>query len=149
MAESWASSPAVRSVMRANRGRDTRPERALRSAVHALGLRYRVGVRPLPGVRRTADMVFTRDKIAVFLDGCYWHGCEEHYRPARKNAEFWSQKISSNRARDRETDSVLRDAGWQVIRIWEHEPAREAAARVAETVHRRRSAASKLRSANN
>ncbi|MBO4269091.1 DNA mismatch endonuclease Vsr [Microbispora triticiradicis] len=138
--ESWASTPAVRAVMRGNRSRDTRPERALRSAAHALGLRYRVGIRPLPEIRRTADLVFTKAKVAVFLDGCYWHGCEEHYRPSQKNAEFWSSKIATNRSRDQETDRLLRDAGWETIRIWEHEDVTDAAARVAEVVrHKRRS----------
>ena len=119
--DSWASSPAVRNVMRGNRGRDTKPELALRSAVHALGLRYRVGLRPVPQVRRTADIVFTRAKVAVFLDGCFWHGCPEHHRPAQKNSDFWIAKIEGNKARDADTDSRLREVGWRVIRIWEHE----------------------------
>jgi DNA mismatch endonuclease (patch repair protein) len=75
MAESWASSDGVRASMRANRGRDTNPEVALRSAVHALGLRYRVAWRPIKGLRRTADLVFPTERVAVFLDGCFWHGC--------------------------------------------------------------------------
>lgn len=129
-AGSWASSPAVRAVMRGNKGRDTRPELAVRSAVHALGLRYRVGVSPLPGVRRTADLVFPRAKVAVFVDGCFWHGCPEHHRPARRNPEFWSTKIEGNIARDADTDARLRTAGWTVIRIWEHEPPIAAASRV-------------------
>jgi DNA mismatch endonuclease (patch repair protein) len=120
-AGSWASSPAVRSVMRGNKGRDTKPELALRSAVHALGMRYRVGIRPVPQVRRTADIVFTRAKVAVFLDGCFWHGCPEHHRPAQKNSGFWVAKIEGNKTRDADTDSRLREAGWQVIRVWEHE----------------------------
>jgi DNA mismatch endonuclease (patch repair protein) len=135
--DSWASSPAVRAVMRGNKGRDTRPERALRSAVHALGLRYRVGVRPLKGVRRTADLVFTRAKVAVFLDGCFWHGCPEHHRPAKKNAEFWQTKINSNRARDAETDLMLTDQGWDVVRIWEHADPASASLQVAEVVRAR------------
>ncbi len=135
---SWASTPAVRAVMRGNRSRDTRPELALRSAVHALGLRYRVGIRPLPVVRRTADLVFTRDKVAVFLDGCYWHGCDKHYRPARKNSEFWTAKIAANRSRDRETDRLLQEAGWESIRVWEHERPDVAAAQIAELLERKR-----------
>jgi DNA mismatch endonuclease (patch repair protein) len=134
MAESWASSEAVRAVMRANKGRDTRPERALRSAVHGLGLRYRVGIRPLPATRRTADLVFTRAKVAVFLDGCYWHGCPQHHRPSTKNSEFWTAKIDGNRARDAETDQLLAAAGWRVIRVWEHENPTDAAHRIAEVV---------------
>jgi DNA mismatch endonuclease (patch repair protein) len=119
--DSWASSPAVRNVMRGNKGRDTRPELALRSAVHALGMRYRVGLRPVPQVRRTADIVFPKARVAVFLDGCFWHGCPEHHRPAQKNSEFWLTKIKGNKTRDADTDTRLREAGWQVIRIWEHE----------------------------
>lgn len=130
---SWASSAAVRNVMRANKGRDTKPELALRSAVHALGMRYRVGLRPVPQVRRTADIVFTRAKVAVFLDGCFWHGCPQHHRPAQKHSEFWITKIEDNKARDIDTDSRLHEAGWQVIRIWEHEDP-VAAARIIQNV---------------
>jgi DNA mismatch endonuclease (patch repair protein) len=116
--------------MRGNRARDTRPELLVRRAVWALGLRYRVGVRPLPSLRRTADLVFTRARVAVFVDGCYWHGCPLHYRPARRNADFWSTKIEGNRRRDAETDARLREAGWTVVRVWEHEDAEAGADRV-------------------
>ncbi|MFF1904272.1 very short patch repair endonuclease [Kitasatospora sp. NPDC058218] len=132
--ESWASSDAVRSVMRANRGKDTKPELRLRSIVHAEGLRYRVSSRPLPQVRRTADLVFTKAHVAVFVDGCFWHGCPEHLRPARRNADFWGAKITANRARDEETDRLLAAAGWRVVRVWEHEDPVEAARRVIEVV---------------
>ncbi|WP_308208969.1 very short patch repair endonuclease [Actinokineospora globicatena] len=135
---SWASSEAVRKVMRANRGRDTGPELALRSAIHARGLRYRVNFRPLPEVRRTADIVFTAQRIAVFLDGCYWHGCPDHHRPASKNSEFWSTKIAGNRARDADTDERLTSQGWTVIRVWEHEDSALAADRVEAAVRDRR-----------
>ncbi|WP_424190322.1 very short patch repair endonuclease [Actinokineospora sp. G85] len=122
--------------MRANRGRDTRPELALRSAVHALGLRYRVGARPLPNVRRTADLVFTKVRVAVFLDGCFWHGCPEHHRRATgATSEFWTAKIDGNRVRDADTDERLRAAGWNVVRVWEHEDPTEAAARVEAVVN--------------
>jgi DNA mismatch endonuclease (patch repair protein) len=116
--------------MRANKGRDTKPERALRSAVHALGMRYRVGLRPVPQVRRTADIVFTRAKVAVFLDGCFWHGCPLHFRAPSTNAGYWQAKIAGNRARDASTGALLEAAGWIVVRVWEHEPADEAARRV-------------------
>jgi DNA mismatch endonuclease, patch repair protein len=128
---SWASSIDTRAAMRGNRSRDTKPEKRLRSQLHALGLRYRVGQRPIPAVRRTADVVFTRSRIAVFVDGCYWHGCPDHYRPARKNSEFWAQKISANRQRDTDTDRILSEAGWRVIRVWEHEDPLDAAQRIA------------------
>lgn len=133
-AASWASSSAVRNVMRANRGKDTKPEVRIRSLLHRAGLRYRVSVRPLPQIRRTADIVFTKAQVAVFIDGCFWHGCPEHYRPSTKNVEFWTEKINANRARDRETDQLLKDAGWTVIRIWEHEDPAEAAQRVGEAI---------------
>ena len=143
MANSWASSPASRAVMRANPGRDTRPERALRSAAHALGLRYRVNVRPVADVRRTADLVFTKAKVAVFLDGCFWHGCAEHYRPAKgATAGFWNDKIAGNRCRDADTDERLRQADWEVVRVWEHEDPAEAASRIAGRVKDRRSPSS-------
>lgn len=139
MADSWASSANSRAVMRANRGRDTRPEKALRSAVHALGFRYRVNIRPIKAVRRTADLVFTKQKVAVFLDGCFWHGCDEHYRPATgSTSEFWNNKIAGNRRRDADTDHRLQQAGWEVIRVWEHEEPSQAARRVTERVQARR-----------
>lgn len=120
--------------MRGNKSRGTKPELALRSAVHALGMRYRVGLRPLPQVRRTADIVFTRAKVAVFLDGCFWHGCPEHHRPAKRNSEFWDTKIKGNIARDANTDSLLQEAGWRVVRIWEHEDPAEAARQIAHII---------------
>jgi DNA mismatch endonuclease, patch repair protein len=135
--ESWASSPAVRAVMKANRGRDTRPELALRSAAHALGLRYRVSTRPLPKLRRTADLVFSRPKVAVFLDGCFWHGCPEHCRPATQNAGFWATKISANRERDQDTDRQLAESGWMTLRVWEHEDPEQAARKIAAAVRSR------------
>ncbi|MFC4869685.1 very short patch repair endonuclease [Streptomonospora arabica] len=135
--ESWASSDGVRASMRSNKGRDTKPEVALRRAVHAMGLRYRVSARPLPNTRRTADMVFTRAKVAVFLDGCFWHGCPEHHTVAATNAGFWAEKVRRTRDRDEETDRLLSEAGWVPVRVWEHEDPREAAERVAEQVKAR------------
>ncbi|MGH3902636.1 MAG: very short patch repair endonuclease [Pseudonocardiaceae bacterium] len=137
-ANSWASSPGTRASMQSNRGRDTKPEMALRSAAHALGLRYRVSARPLPNVRRTADMVFTSSRVAVFLDGCFWHGCPVHHTVAETNADFWAQKVITNRARDRDTDRRLTDAGWTSIRVWEHEDPHEAASKIRKIVEERR-----------
>ncbi|MDN2495880.1 very short patch repair endonuclease [Nocardia nova] len=125
--------------MRGNRRRDTRPELALRECLWARGLRYRVDARPVPQLRRRADIVFVGPRVAVFVDGCYWHGCPEHHRPARKNAKFWESKIAGNRARDAETDDRLSEAGWAVIRIWEHEDPAVAATRVEDAVLQRRS----------
>ena len=136
--ESWASSPAVRRSMQSNKGRDTAPERALRSAAHALGLRYRVSTRPIPELRRTADMVFPRARVAVFLDGCFWHGCPDHHTKAVTNSRYWADKVESNRQRDAETDKRLADAGWLVVRVWEHEDPVAAADRVARAVAKRR-----------
>ncbi|MBN3929387.1 very short patch repair endonuclease [Streptomyces verrucosisporus] len=137
---SWASSPASRAVMSANKGRDTKPEKLLRSALHRHGLRYRVGVRPIPDLRRTADVVFSRARVAVFVDGCYWHGCPEHHRPAKKDTEFWHEKIAKNQARDADTNKVLSEAGWLVIRVWEHEDPEQAAQKVVKEVTSRRDA---------
>ncbi|GAA1739312.1 very short patch repair endonuclease [Nonomuraea bangladeshensis] len=129
-----ASSEGVRKSMQSNRGKDTRPELALRRAVHALGLRYRVSVRPLPSVRRTADLVFPKVKVAVFMDGCFWHGCPDHHTKSATNAEYWAEKVRRNRERDAETDRLLREAGWTVVRVWEHEEAIRSAELVAEAV---------------
>ena len=88
--------------MRSNKGRDTAPELALRRAVHARGLRYRVSARPLREIRRTADLVFTRARVAVFLDGCFWHGCPIHHTVAATNAGFWADKVETNRRREKQ-----------------------------------------------
>ncbi|MEV5541772.1 very short patch repair endonuclease [Saccharopolyspora shandongensis] len=133
-----AYSAGTRKSMQANKGRDTKPEIALRREVHALGMRYRVSVRPLPGVRRTADLVFTKVKVAVFLDGCFWHGCPEHHTKSATNAAYWAEKVERNRERDRETDQLLAEAGWAVVRVWEHENPANAAIQVAELVRSRR-----------
>jgi DNA mismatch endonuclease (patch repair protein) len=127
---SWASSSAIRRTMVGNRPRDTAPELAVRSAVHRLGLRYRVSVRPVPALRRTADLVFRRVQLAVFVDGCFWHGCPEHATSPALNRDFWRTKLDRNRMRDEETDAALERAGWAVLRIWEHEDPHEAALRI-------------------
>lgn len=89
---SWASSAEARNKMLANRSRDTKPELLVRSLVHRRGLRYRTSQRPLPELRRTADLIFRKVRVAVFIDGCYWHGCPEHYRRPRTNLSYWSEK---------------------------------------------------------
>ncbi|MGA5731761.1 very short patch repair endonuclease [Streptomyces seoulensis] len=124
--------------MQAIRSRDTKPEWLIRRLVHASGLRYRVAARPLPDLRRTADMVFRPAKVAVFIDGCYWHGCPEHYVPPRTNQGYWSDKVLRNTERDRDTDQRLMQAGWLVLRFWEHEPAEDCSRKVVELVARRR-----------
>jgi DNA mismatch endonuclease (patch repair protein) len=107
--------------MQSNRSQDTGPEVAVRRLVHAMGLRYRKNIRPVPSLRRTADLVFPRQHVAVFIDGCFWHGCPEHHRLPRANAEYWTTKVESNRRRDMATDETLAAAGWTVLRFWEHE----------------------------
>lgn len=124
------SSPAASATMRANRSRDTGPELALRTILHRRGLRYRVDA-PLPQHRRRrSDLLFTRARIAVFVDGCFWHGCPEHAKPPSANGPFWAAKIARNRERDRETDAMLEAAGWLSLRFWEHESPAQAADRV-------------------
>jgi len=135
--ESWASSPGVRRGMQANRGRDTGPELAVRRLVHAAGLRYRVDARPLPNLNRRADLAFSRARVAVFLDGCFWHGCPEHHTVSKTNPGFWADKVTRNRERDAETDLILTQAGWTVIRAWEHEDPTAVAARVIAAVRPR------------
>lgn len=129
--------------MRANRGRDTGPELALRRAVHARGLRYFVNRRPIEEIRRTADMVFPTAKVAVFLDGCFWHGCPTHHTVAATNADFWAGKIRRTLERDEETNTWLIDAGWIVVRCWEHDAPDVSAVRVENAVRSRLDSADK------
>jgi len=119
--------------MRANRRRDTAPERAIRSELHRRGLRFRVDLRvPVADGRSPRpDIVFTRRRVAVFVDGCFWHGCREHSQPPRQNSGYWGPKIARNIERDREHDQRLASEGWTVIRVWEHEDVRAAADRIA------------------
>lgn len=122
--------------MAAVRRRNTKPELQLRRALHAAGLRYRVDHRlDLPGGRVRPDIVFTRRKIAIFLDGCFWHRCPVHRTEPATNVEFWEAKLARNVERDRQHDAALEAAGWTVLRIWEHETPAEAEARVMAAVH--------------
>ncbi len=133
-----ASSPAVRARMQAVKQRDTAPELAIRRIVHATGLRYRVDVRPLPELRRKADLVFRRERVAVFVDGCFWHGCPQHYRTPQANSNWWDEKIEQTRARDQDTEERLGQRGWVSVRIWEHAPPEKAAEQVEAVVRGRR-----------
>jgi DNA mismatch endonuclease, patch repair protein len=126
--------------MRANRATDTSPEIRVRSAVHAKGLRFRKHHAPLEGLRCRADLVFPRERVAVFVDGCFWHGCAAHGRLPKTNRDYWRPKIGRNVARDRRNDRALAQAGWVVIRAWEHESPGAVAERVADVVAGRRSA---------
>jgi DNA mismatch endonuclease (patch repair protein) len=124
--------------MQGNRSRDTAPELALRSLVHAAGLRYRVAAKPLPGMRRTADLLFRPTRVAVFVDGCFWHHCPEHFVLPKTNPDYWTEKIDRNVQRDRDTDARLEAEGWLVLRFWEHQPPDMAAAEVIAAVRARR-----------
>ena len=117
-----ASSTTVRRVMQANRSRDTKPEIQLRRALHRAGLRFRKDVRPLAPIKcAKADVVFSRAKLCIFVDGCFWHGCPRHFSAPKTNQAWWKEKIADNRLRDRKKTRQLRRAGWTVLRIWEHE----------------------------
>ncbi|MCU1325403.1 MAG: Fis family transcriptional regulator [Bryobacterales bacterium] len=130
--------PKISSRMARIRSRDTKPEVLLRRALRELGLGYRINLRPVPTLRRTGDIVFLRAKVVVMVDGCFWHGCPQHYRPARRNSVFWDQKIAGNIARDVETSRELLARGWLVVRVWEHEEPRDAARNIADLVASRR-----------
>lgn len=136
--ETLETTAQTRARMSRQKSRDTQLELNLRKALHASGLRYRVHRRPLKGIRREADVVFGPAKVAVFVDGCFWHGCPEHATWPKNNAEFWRNKIEGNRARDADTDARLAAAGWLSVRIWEHESSAEAAQRVRTAVVARR-----------
>lgn len=103
--------------MRANKGKDTKPELLLRKALWRMGFRYRLNSR-LPG---RPDMVFPSARVAVFVDGCFWHGCPEHFQQPANNAAFWKGKIANNVVRDSAVTNQLTEAGWLVLRFWEHE----------------------------
>jgi DNA mismatch endonuclease (patch repair protein) len=119
------------------RQKNTSAEAALRRELHALGLRYRIQVPVLSRPRRVADVAFAGARVAVFVDGCFWHGCPEHGTWPKQNAEFWRAKILANQERDRDTDARLRADGWKVLRVWAHEEPHEAAMRIARVVRRR------------
>ena len=120
--------------MQANRRRDTAPELALRRELHRRGRRYFVDRAPLRGLRRRADLVFPRYRVAVYVDGCFWHSCPEHGTIPKSNTAWWKAKLDANRARDHDTDQRLRDAGWTPIRIWEHRGVAEAASEVEQAL---------------
>jgi DNA mismatch endonuclease, patch repair protein len=131
-----ASSAEARNRMRATPRRDTACELALRSAVHRMGLRFRVDW-PVPGTRRRADLAFVSAKVAIFVDGCFWHACPAHATWPKANAKWWHDKIETNRRRDRDTDYTLKASGWKVVRFWEHEDKVQAARTIARIVQTR------------
>ena len=127
-----ASSPAALRRMKAAKRRDTGPELRLRRELHRRGLRYRVDYPVLP--RRRGDIVFTALRVAVFVDGCWWHSCPDHGTKAKANAGFWEAKLEANRQRDLDTTAALSADGWHVVRIWEHEDAAIAVWKVVDAV---------------
>lgn len=137
------TSPGISARMRRQRSRDTKPERALRAELYSRGLRYRVHRRPISTLRRQADIVFLGARLAVFVDGCWWHACPLHASWPQTNEVFWRSKIERNRERDRETTTALVEAGWLVERVWEHEGADVAASRIAALVRQRRAEGSR------
>ncbi|MEU3493665.1 very short patch repair endonuclease [Kitasatospora cineracea] len=133
-----ASSPSVAARMSRQVSRDTAQEIAVRRLLHRSGLRYRVNAR-VPGMpRRTVDILFPGPRVAVFLDGCFWHGCPEHATSPKSNADWWRTKLDRNMDRDRETTDHLTAEGWVVLRFWEHESVEEIARLVHDRVVARR-----------
>ncbi|GAA3594912.1 very short patch repair endonuclease [Kribbella ginsengisoli] len=131
---SLVTSAQVSARMSRQARRDTKPEIELRRRLHRLGYRYRVN-RPLPGLpRRRADITFGRNRLVVFVDGCFWHGCPAHGTSPRNNGAWWAEKLRKNVERDRDTDNRLKQAGWRVIRIWEHEDPETAVVQVVEAL---------------
>ena len=125
-----ASNRAVSERMARVARRDTAPELALRRDLHARGLRYNVDRPPVPGLRTRADLVFRSARVAVFVDGCFWHACPDHGTVPRANRLWWEEKLAATVARDRRTDEQLRAEGWESVRVWEHEDSSQAADRI-------------------
>ncbi|MEO9781619.1 MAG: very short patch repair endonuclease [Sedimentitalea sp.] len=128
------SSPEASARLARVRQKDTAAELKLRRTLHARGLRYRLHVPLLEKPRRVADIVFRRRKLAIFVDGCFWHGCPEHGTSSKSNADFWQDKIETNKKRDLDTNQRLTEAGWRVLRVWEHEDVEDAADRIMEAL---------------
>lgn len=132
-----ASSPTVRRAMKAVPSGDTRPEIRLRSTLFRLGMRFRKNNRPESDLRVSADIVFPKERVCVFIDGCYWHGCPDHFKPPKTNRDWWIEKIQDNHERDLRQTAQLRKRGWSVIRLWEHQVAGSFVDRYARQVERR------------
>ena len=128
------SSPEVSRRMAKVRQKGTDAEVALRRQLYRIGLRYRIDYEVLKKPRRVADIAFPGRRIAIFVDGCFWHGCPQHASWPKRNAEFWRQKIETNRLRDADTNERLRSLGWTVLRFWSHESPTDAAGVVANMI---------------
>ncbi|MBB6392715.1 very short patch repair endonuclease [Microbacterium thalassium] len=148
MADSWASSETSRRTMVANRRRDTQPEMRVRRILHAAGLRYIVDARPITSSRSRADIVFTKRRIAVFIDGCFWHRCPVHGTTPKANSDYWTPKLERNVKRDQEVTQSLMAAGWTVLRFWEHEDPTTVAAEIIGVWHAANMAESQTRAGN-
>lgn len=132
------SSEAALKRMQAAKPRDTAPEKALRSSLHNRGLRFRVDQKIIKDLNRKADIVFRSAKVAVFVDGCFWHGCPIHGTSAKANAKFWKNKIERNQARDLDTNSRLKKAGWRIVRVWEHEDPEKTSQKILRLIVKRK-----------
>ena len=126
--------------MAATRGVNNRGDLLLRSILHKRGLRFRIQRRLIPGSTRSVDIVFPKARLAVFVDGCFWHGCPIHGTQPKSNVEWWRAKIHQNKDRDLETNELLRELGWDVLRVWEHEDPEDASERIVEAYERNRAA---------
>lgn len=131
------SSESARNRMESQPQRDTVPEKRIRKIIHQMGLRYRIDYYPIPSIRRKADLAFIGPKVAVFVDGCFWHGCPEHGTWPKANKAFWRDKIETNRRRDIDTNRRLMENKWLPVRIWEHEDPEKAARKIARVVRAR------------
>lgn len=129
-----AGSAAVSRSMSRNGRHGTRPEMDLRRALFRRGLRFRVDTRPVVGLNRRADVVLPGDRVAIYMHGCFWHGCVLHYRRPRSHSHYWATRLEEARARDMDTERTLREKGWVVVTVWEHEDISEAADRIVATV---------------
>lgn len=124
--------------MKSVRRTGTKAELLLQQALDSMGFKYKVNASVIPNSTRKADIIFLKEKIVVFVDGCFWHGCPLHGTKAKANAEFWYLKIKANKRRDKDTNRKLEKEGWLVIRVWEHEDPKEAAAKIADLVREKR-----------
>lgn len=130
------SSPEISERMSNVRNKDTAAEMAIRSELHGRGFRYRVNLR-IPEVGRSRpDIAFTKQRVAVFVDGCFWHKCPDHATFPKSNEHWWAEKLDTNVRRDRSIDAALQDGGWTVVRIWEHEDPAEAVDKIVAAVNR-------------
>ena len=116
-----ASSPRVRHLMKSVRQTGTKPENHIHEELLRRGLQLQTSTRPISEIRLTADFVFPSEKLSVFIDGCFWHGCPDHFKLPLTNRDWWEEKVSETVRRDRRQTAKLNDAGWSVVRIWEHE----------------------------